>query len=206
MWIVLFATWSAWTTTAETASDNNDDNSTRTSTTSNNKHGPPQQVDQFAYPSTILDSYYHAFGPSYKHLRIHGHSLQSSWNVLTENHERRQQQQQIHPNNSSSTNNTSSSMEQVHHHRESYDYPHPANIALHNGGSSEEIGSILVSPLELPHVLLLPHWRSTVMRNATNDSGLPYLVSDSMPDTDALVIHRKNMDSCSGGRCWPNSK
>ena len=93
-----------------------------------------------------------------------------------------------------------------HHHRESYDYPHPANITLHNGGSSEEIGSILVSPLELPHVLLLPHWRSTIIRNATNDSDLPYLVSDSMPDTDALVIHRKNMDSCSGGRCWPNSK
>jgi len=181
LWLVLYATFSAWTTIA--AGD-----------------GPSAGTEleaedpiQFAYPGQIFYEYNTASNKLFMHFRKYGYRLQGAWEAVS------RQRQKVQSSNSIETED-----------KDNYDYPIPTNTKLYNGGYPDGIQQKFLAAMELPHVLILPlrsvSYNKTIddtTRNgtiSTVEKLLPVLKSE---DGNSFVTHSKSLHSCTDGRCWP---
>jgi len=183
LWLVLYATCSAWTSIA--AGD-----------------GPSAGTEleaedpiQFAYPGQIFYEYHTASNKLFMHFRKYGHSLQAAWEAVT------RQRQKVLSSNGIETED-----------KDNYDYPIPTNTKLYNGGYPDGIKQRFLAAMELPHVLILP-LRSVSYNKTIHDTTgngtistveklLPVLKSED-GNVNSFVTHSKSLHSCTDGRCWP---
>ena len=181
MWLVLYATFSAWTTMAgdEPLVATQDESDVPT---------------QFAYPPQVFYEYSAASNKLFMHFRKYGHSLQAAWEAVVERRRKEQSEKGIKPDDN-----------------ENYYYPIPSNTKLFNGGGEEikpkfyapmELPHVLVlSPVQKISFEKTIEGTAEDGTSSTVQVDLPKLKSS---DNDhSFVVHSKSLQSCSDGRCWP---
>jgi hypothetical protein len=189
MWLVLYATFSAWTTMSG----------------DNPLVGTQDESDvptQFAYPPQVFYDYSAASNKLFMHFRRYGYGLQATWEAVVERRRKEQSEKGIETDDD-----------------ENYYYPIPSNTKLFNGGGGEikpklsapiELPHVLIlSPVKnISFNKTIEDTVKDTVKDGTSSTvqvDLPKLKS-SDNDNHSFVHHSKSLQSCSDGRCWPYIK
>jgi len=179
LWLVLYATFSAWTMPAGDGSP----------AATKDKTDEPTQ---FAYSGKIFFDYSTATTKLFMHFRRYGHNLQAAWEAVVE----RQQTQ----SNGVETDNNSNYDYPIPTNIKLYNGGSAEGIA-------PRLTAVMELPhvIILPQVPV--HFNTTIPtaaeegKSATVQVNLPRF--KSMEERNSFVSHSKSLKSCTEGRCWP---
>ena len=177
LWIILYATFSAWTTPA-----NNEPPVSRKDKT--------DRPFQFAYSGKMFFDYKAANDKLFMHFRKYGHRLQAAWEEVVE-------QQRIESSSIEMDNNDSYDYP-VPTNIKLYNGGNPEGIQPVLRGVLE-LPHVVILPQASIHF-------NKAIEEATGEatSALTQLIRFKSEDgEDSFTSHSKALKSCSDGRCWP---
>lgn len=173
LWIILFATFSAWTSMPDEANvpRNSDDT---------------MAAAQFAYPGQSFFNYDQANTKTFGHFRKHGHAIQATWEAVVENSKRGNHtvDDTYHlpvPTNTKLYNGGT--------------FPGLRPVL----NAPMELPHVMILPQKDIHYEAIVQ-KGGSDAATTVEAKLPRFKSDN---GKSLIAHSKKLESCSDSRCWP---
>lgn len=176
LWLVLYATFSAWTTAGGESSVGIEGGT------------------QFAYPGDIFFDYAAANQKLFMHFRSNVHSLQAAWEVVVEQRRKEQNLTGIERNDEDDYDYPVPTNTKLYN-------GGSENLGPRLFGPVELPHVVILSPVKpVSYNKTIQHTSEDGTPGLTVQVHLPRLKSE---DDDSLVVHSKTIDGCSKFRCWP---
>ncbi|KAL3922892.1 MAG: hypothetical protein SGILL_001963 [Bacillariaceae sp.] len=135
-----------------------------------------QELARFAYPSVVFGNYGYCNKIVLSILKTRLQSIHTSWTS--------------HPLAESATN--------------PFQVPRPKTLERHNGGNTFAGSGKAITPIELPHVVIMPLSKFIHKRVDGTELELPGFKIDVRTRGAPMVIHSKNYrGACLKNKCWP---
>jgi len=180
LWLVLYVTFSAWTSDGESSTSIEEEN-----------------VDipaQFAYPGDVFFDYAAANQKLFMHFRSNAHSIQAAWETVIERQQKQRNSSDIVSNNENDY---------------AYPIPTNTkrynggswNLGPKLFAPMELPHVVILSPVRAIS------YNKTIQNSSQEEDIVPEQVDlprlKAEEGGDSLVVHSKTMDGCTDFRCWP---
>lgn len=177
LWLVLFASFSAWTTDVNGASD---------------EAVMAEEKPQFGYPGQIFFSYGAASKKTFLHFRNHAHAIQHAWEALVKEHKTKNQTDKDDSKDQQQYDMPIPTDTQLFN---GGTYPGLKPVLY----GAMELPHVMILPQAAIEFQYEQKMDTSVVQQKLD---LPRLKSE-FEDGDSFITHSKGLHSCTNGRCWP---